>query len=141
MRSSEHMRIGILARESGLPVRTLRFYEAQGLIMPLGRTAKGYRLYGPAALKEVAFLQGAKRLGLRLDQIRELLQIRSQGQCPCSRTRELMKARLEEVDAALREIRDLRDQMRQTVRAWESEPKKAAPSACRSMSSGIPAGG
>ncbi len=47
MRTDERMTIGALARESGFPVRTLRFYEEQGLIRPLGRTSKNYRVYGP----------------------------------------------------------------------------------------------
>ena len=86
MRSDEHMTIGAVARQSGIPVRTLRFYEERGLISPFGRTSKGYRLYGAAVLKELAFLKGSKRLGLHLDDIAQLLETRRQGKCPCERT-------------------------------------------------------
>ncbi len=133
MQSDERMTIGGLARGSGVPVRTLRFYEEQGLITPLGRTSKGYRLYGRPALDDLAFVKGAKRLGLRLGQIGDLLQARREGQCPCSRTRELVSERLEEAEAALREIRDLRDHLRRTVREWEAEPSSDARSPCRSV--------
>ncbi len=105
----EQMTIGAVARKSGCPVRTLRFYEERGLILPLGRTAKGYRLYGPEALGDLAFLKAGKRLGLALDQIGELLRIRSSGRCPCSRTRELLEGRLAEVEGALQELGELRE--------------------------------
>ena len=127
------MTIGVAARESGVPVRTLRFYAEQDLIVPLGRSAKGYRLYGPQALEDLSFLKGAKRLGLHLDDIRQLLRIRRRGQCPCDRTREFVVARLEDTDVALRELRGLRDQMRRTLRSWEPTRQAAGPSPCRSF--------
>ncbi len=133
MQSDERMTIGVLARGSGFPVRTLRFYEEQGLISPLGRTSKGYRLYGPATLDDLAFVKGAKRLGLHLDQIGDLLRIRREGLCPCQRTRELVSERLQEAEAALREIRDLRNHLRRTVHEWEVEPGSDARSPCRSV--------
>ncbi len=136
MQSDERMTIGVLARGSGVRVRTLRFYEEQGLITPLGRTSKGYRLYGPAALDDLAFVKGAKRLGLHLDQIGDLLQIRREAQCPCKRTRELVSERLQEAEAALREIRDLRNHLRRTVREWGAEPSSDARSPCRSVAHG-----
>ncbi len=135
MESTQRMKIGALARKTGLRVRTLRFYEERGLILPLGRTAGGYRLYGPQALEDVAFLKGAKRLGLRLGEISELLKLRTEGRCPCGRTRELVRARLEEVEVGLREVRALRDELRRTVRSWEPEPGKATSSPCVRVSS------
>ncbi len=140
IRNNERMTIGVLARESGVAVRTLRFYEEQGLITPLGRTAKGYRLYGPAALEGLAFLKGAKRLGLHLDDIRELLRLRTQGQCPCGRTREFVRTRLEGVEGAIGELRALQDQMRRTLRAWDSESPGAARSPCHTVHPEFPDG-
>ena len=140
MRSDQHMTIGVVARRSGVRVRNLRFYEEQGLITPLGRTAKGYRVYGPPTLKDLAFLKAAKRLGLHLDQIGELLRVRRQGQCSCAPTREFVEARLEQVDEALRELTDLRNEMRRTLRSWEAEANGTARSPCRSIGSEIPSG-
>ncbi len=132
----EQMTIGSVARKSGFPVRTLRFYEEQGLIAPLGRTDKGYRLYGVAVLRDLSFVKGAKRLGLHLDDIREHLRTRRQGGCPCDRTRELLASRLEQAEDALRELRALRDQMRRTLRSWDSAPTGAARSPCRTLEPG-----
>ena len=64
MQSQQRMRIGAVARATGFPVRTLRYYEEQGLISPLGRTTKGYRLFGEDVLDDLSFVKGAKHLGL-----------------------------------------------------------------------------
>ena len=130
MRSDEHMTIGAVARQSGIPVRTLRFYEERRLIAPVGRTPKGYRLYGPAVLKELAFLKGSKRLGLHLDDIAELLQTRRLGKCPCGRTRALLASRLAETETALKELRTLRNEMRRTLRTWDEMPDGTRESPC-----------
>jgi len=51
----------------------LRFYEAEGLVMPAGRTAVGYRLYDPEQIARVRFIRHAQRLGLSLAEVGELL--------------------------------------------------------------------
>jgi DNA-binding transcriptional MerR regulator len=68
------LRIGELAKRTGVKTSALRFYEAEGLLGPAARSAAGYRLYEPAALGRVAFIQRAKNLGLPLDQIRRLIE-------------------------------------------------------------------
>ena len=135
MRSSDGMTIGVLARKSGIAVRTLRFYEERGLIAPLGRTAKGYRLYGPNVVEDLTFLKGAKRLDLHLKEIRELLQIRRGGQCSCARTREFVESRLTDVESALGQLRALQGQLRQSLRTWKAQPNGGAQSPCRSIAS------
>jgi DNA-binding transcriptional MerR regulator len=58
----------------GLRTSALRYYEEQGLLSPAGRTASGYRLYGPEAEQTLRFIQRAQRLGFALADIRTLLQ-------------------------------------------------------------------
>lgn len=74
------MRISQLAERCGVPATTLRFYEAEGLL-PSGRTSGGYRVYGPDAVERLAFIAGAKRLGLGLREIGELLAVWQAGAC------------------------------------------------------------
>ena len=74
------MRISQLAERCGVPATTLRFYESEGLL-PAGRTSAGYRVYGPDALERLAFIAGAKRLGLELREIGELLAVWQDGVC------------------------------------------------------------
>lgn len=74
------MRISQLAERTGVPASTLRFYEAAGLL-PAGRTDAGYRIYGSDAVQRLAFIHGAKLLGLPLEEIAELLAVWESGAC------------------------------------------------------------
>lgn len=74
------MRISQLAERSGVPASTLRFYESSGLL-PADRSAAGYRLYGEDAVHRLAFIGGAKHLGLPLKEIAELLNVWESGAC------------------------------------------------------------
>ncbi len=74
------LRISQLAERTGVPVTTLRFYEETGLL-PAGRTAAGYRIWNEDAVERLAFIGAAKRLGLPLEEIAELLGVWVGGSC------------------------------------------------------------
>ncbi|RKN45008.1 MerR family transcriptional regulator [Streptomyces hoynatensis] len=74
------MRISRLSARTGVPATTLRFYETAGLL-PAGRTASGYRIYGEDAVERLAFIGAAKHLGLTLEEIAELLDVWESGAC------------------------------------------------------------
>ncbi|WP_189110885.1 MerR family transcriptional regulator [Streptomyces camponoticapitis] len=74
------LRISQLAERTGVPATTLRFYETSGLL-PAGRAASGYRLYGEDAVERLAFIGAAKHLGLPLEEIAELLSVRESAAC------------------------------------------------------------
>ncbi|MEU1301314.1 MerR family transcriptional regulator [Streptomyces shenzhenensis] len=74
------MRISQLAERSGVPATTLRFYEGSGLL-PAGRTASGYRVYGEEAVQRLAFINTAKHLGLPLEGVGELLSVWEAASC------------------------------------------------------------
>jgi len=94
-----HMRLTIskLATAAEVPPDTIRYYERTGLLPPTGRSASGYRLYGEQAVERLRFIRGAQRVGLRLREIRELLEISDRGLCPCGHTEELVRLRLAEL--------------------------------------------
>ncbi|MFJ9870054.1 heavy metal-responsive transcriptional regulator [Streptomyces sp. NPDC101165] len=99
-------RISQLAERSGVPATTLRFYESSGLL-PAGRTASGYRVYGEEAVDRLAFISSAKLLGLALEEIRELLDVREEGACASVRARmlRLIADRIAETDGRIAELR------------------------------------
>lgn len=70
----KHLTIGEVSRRTGLPVRTIRFYEALGLIPPPARTEGGYRLYSPTDIRRLRLAKRARVLGLSLPQIKVLLE-------------------------------------------------------------------
>jgi DNA-binding transcriptional MerR regulator len=65
--------IGELARRTGLPVRTIRFYSDEGLLPPTGRTRSGYRLYDHAAMARLELVKTLRELGLDLTDVRQAL--------------------------------------------------------------------
>jgi MerR family transcriptional regulator, copper efflux regulator len=76
----DRMRISQLAARSGVPASTLRFYESAGLL-PAARSAAGYRLYGEEAVERLGLISTAKRLGLPLEEIGDLLAVWETGTC------------------------------------------------------------
>jgi len=106
------MRIGELARATGLNVETIRYYERIGVLLPRGRTEDGYRVFDPKDRERVEFIKQAKQLGLSLAQIKDILAIQSAQQPTCVHVRALLEARLEDAEQALRELSDFRDRLR-----------------------------
>ncbi|MFE7962691.1 heavy metal-responsive transcriptional regulator [Streptomyces cellulosae] len=99
-------RISQLAERSGVPATTLRFYEDAGLL-PADRTPSGYRVYGEDAVERLAFISSAKMLGLALEEIRELLDVREEGVCASVRARmlPLVADRITQTDGRIAELR------------------------------------
>jgi DNA-binding transcriptional MerR regulator len=98
------MRIGEIATRANVPAKTIRFWEAQRLLPEPARTTSGYRDYDPSILERLAFIRHAQAAGLKLDEIHQVLDISDSGQAPCQHVRELIGARLAEVEARVAEL-------------------------------------
>ncbi|GAA2583790.1 MerR family transcriptional regulator [Actinomadura fulvescens] len=71
--NAESFTIGQLARRTDLSVRTIRFWSDAGLVPPTGRSAGGYRLYGPEAVLRLELVRTLRELGLGLDVVEQVL--------------------------------------------------------------------
>jgi DNA-binding transcriptional MerR regulator len=100
-----------VATEVGISSDALRYYEKVGLLTPIGRTKAGYRLYSDEVIDRLRLIKGAQRTGLRLSDVRQLLDVQDRGGCPCGHTEALVAKRLSEVDAELRRLKGLRRQL------------------------------
>jgi MerR family transcriptional regulator, copper efflux regulator len=121
-------RISQLAERAGVPATTLRFYEKEGLV-PAARTPGGYRSYTDADAERVRFITMAKRLGLPLDRIRDLLRVWDGGMCRKVRD-ELRPMIAAQVGAAEERIRDLgafRDRLTAALAHLADLPARDAP--------------
>jgi DNA-binding transcriptional MerR regulator len=105
------MRIGQLATATGVTAKTLRFYEAEGLLPEPDRTPAGYRDYPADATGRVAFIRQAQAAGLTLAQIGQILAIRDHGQPPCQHVAALVDQRLDDVTHRLAELEQTRDEL------------------------------
>lgn len=118
--------IGELAARAGVNPRTIRYYEAVGLLPPPRRSPAGYRLYGPEDLVRLRFIRRARALGLSLAEVRQVLELRQAGQAPCDHVLGLLDAKLAAIDRQLRELRSLR----RRLRALRRRGVRAARSGC-----------
>src|SRR6516225_9835925 len=117
------MKIGEVAERSGVPAKTIRFWEDQRLLPAPARTPASYRAYDPAVLERLAFIRHAQAAGLTLEHIRQVLDIRDEGQPPCVHVADLIARRLAEVEARLAELARARDQLAAlAVRAAAQDP-------------------
>lgn len=98
------MLIGELAEHTGTTSKTLRFYEAEGLLPEPGRTSSGYRDYEPGAANRVAFIRDAQQAGFTLRQIGQILDISDSGEAPCEHVGQLIEQRIAEVEQRLTEL-------------------------------------
>lgn len=92
------MRIGEVADDVGVNPKTIRYYESQGLMPEPPRTPSGYRSYGPEDVERLAFIRRARELDLQLDEIREILVLREDGDRPCNYVLDVARRRLAELD-------------------------------------------
>jgi len=76
--TEELHRIGEIAKQVGLSLRTVRYYEEMGLLSPLKRTEGGFRLYGPEHLDQLKLIKQMKPLGLSIEEMRALLGARAE---------------------------------------------------------------
>ena len=113
------LKIGEVSRRSGVGVEALRFYEKSGLLDRPSRTYSGYRVYGEDVLDRLAFIKQAQALGFSLEEIRRIVEDARKGQSPCEEVREIVRRRMEELDARLRELQRHRRELKQTLEEWD----------------------
>lgn len=117
------MFIGELAAQSGVTAKTIRFWEAEGLLADPVRTPSGYRDYDPNALGRLSFIRHAQTAGLTLAEIRRVLAISDTGEPACGHVTDLIHQHLTEVDHRIRELKDTRSLLdRLAKRAADQDP-------------------
>ncbi len=100
--------IGQVAKQTGVSVETVRFYEQQGLIAKPQRTSSGYRQYPPETTKRVRFIQRAKAAGFTLKDIGELLALKRDPNASCSEVKQRAFEKIDEVDRKIKDLQEIR---------------------------------
>ena len=124
------MRIGELAEQAGVSTRTLRYYEARGLL-PARRAVNGYRVYGEDDLRLVAQIRTLLDFGFGLEETRPFVECLQAGHpsgdsCPASL--DVYRAKLAELDALIEKLASIRAQVgEQLVRAEAELPEGPEP--------------
>lgn len=101
------LRIGQLAAELGLNPKTIRYYEAIGLLPEPRRTPAGYRCYDAGDRERLRFVARAKSLGLSLKEIAEIVAIRQAGDAPCRHVADVLDHKLLAIETRIRVLTEL----------------------------------
>lgn len=95
------MTIGVLARQAGVNIETIRYYQRIGLLEQPPTPASGYRIYPPAAVDRIHFIQRAKQLGFSLAEIGQMIELDAGH---CQQTRQLAEHKLELIQQKIHDL-------------------------------------
>ncbi|HLF07806.1 MAG TPA: MerR family transcriptional regulator [Dehalococcoidia bacterium] len=107
--------IGEVARSTGLTIKAIRYYEAEGLLPKLHRTPAGYRLFSQQEVRWLSLLRKARELGLPLGELRPLAQRLTNATCGDieRHLRTLILEKQKEIKSELNRLSDLKTQLEQ----------------------------
>lgn len=111
------MTIGQVARQAGVGVETVRFYERAGLLAAPPRRESGYRQYAQDAVARIQFIKRAKELGFSLKEITELLSLRVDPETTCGEVKQRAEAKMANIDAKLRDLQRMKAALAELVAA------------------------
>lgn len=103
------MNIGQAADRSGVPAKTIRYYESIGLIRPADRTEGNYRDYDTSSVRVLQFLKRARSFGFTIEDCRELLSLYLDRDRSSADVKAMAQQRVKEIDAKIAELQALRD--------------------------------
>ncbi len=106
---------GALAKEAGVNVETIRYYEKIGLMLEPFRAGNGYRVYDETGLKRLSFIRRCRELGFSLDEVRGLLGLVDGGDYTCAEVRDLSIVRLGDVRQKIRDLRKMERTLKEMV--------------------------
>ena len=106
--------IGKAARQAGVNVETIRFYERRGLIEQPAKGVK-YRVYPPDMVARLRFIRRAQQVGFSLREIEELLLLRADPNADCADVRQQAQHKIEEVDQKIAELERVRAALEKVV--------------------------
>ena len=110
------MRIGEFAEASGVPAKTIRYYESVGLLPQPRRLKNGYRDYDVSVAARLEFIRSAQAIGLSLGEIRGVLDFRDRGHVPCTHVADLIDRRARDVSAQIAALERVRADLERLAR-------------------------
>jgi MerR family transcriptional regulator, copper efflux regulator len=112
--------IGTIAKESGVPIKTIRYYEEIGLLKAAGRTEGGFRLFDSDVLDRLNFIKRAQSLGLSLLEIKDFLGIHDRGELPCDRIEAKLQSKVTAIDKQIQELMLFKQELQVLLSKWQA---------------------
>ena len=121
------MNIGLASERSGVPAKTIRYYESIGLIPPADRTDGNYRDYDDSAVSVLQFLKRARAFGFTIDDCRELLSLYRDRKRSSADVKAIAERRVTEIEAKILELKALRDTLGHLVERCHGDERPDCP--------------
>lgn len=107
------MKIQELSKATGVPAKTIRFYEESGVLPSPKRKPNGYRDYDQSDIEPLRLVAGARHLDLSLDDIREIIALRDHGEAPCRTLLGRIQQKADEVADRIAVLQRLETELRE----------------------------
>jgi len=102
------MTIGKVAKQAGVGVETVRFYEREGLLEEPPRRPSGYRQYPQDTVERLQFIKRAKELGFSLKEVKELLALRITPGTTCGQIKKRAEAKVNDIEDRIRSLQRMK---------------------------------
>ncbi len=122
--------IGSVAKESGVPIKTIRYYEELGLLKALGRTEGGFRLFNSKVLARLTFIKRAQSLGFTLSEIKDFLDVHDGGNLPCKYMKAKLQDKVAAINKQIQQLLILRRELEELLLGWETLPENSEKTIC-----------
>lgn len=120
------MNVGDAAEGSGLPAKTIRYYEEIGLIRP-ARAANGYRDYSGDDVHRLAFLKRARNLGFSIDDCRQLMALYQDRSRASHDVRAIALSHVAAIEEKVRELQSMRATLNKLIHACHGDERPDCP--------------
>src|SRR3546814_18758822 len=121
------MNIGTAARQSGVPAKTIRYYESVGLIGAAERTASGYRVYGRDDVETLRFVQRARSLGFSVEEAGNLLTLWRDRSRSSAEVKALAAHRLADIARKMAELAEMRENLTNPMNRCHGDARPDCP--------------
>jgi Cu(I)-responsive transcriptional regulator len=121
------MNIGEAAAASGVSAKMIRYYEETGLIPPAGRTASGYRTYGPKEVQILRFVRRARDLGFPMEKVADLLALWRDRSRASADVKHLAEAQVQSLETRIREMQEMKATLEHLVHSCAGDDRPNCP--------------
>lgn len=111
-----------LAKRTGVTPATVRYYSRVGLLSPEREPENGYRLFSKGDLRRVEFIRQAQALGLKIEDIKEILKTVALGETPCQQVRDLVEQRQAAIREEVSQLQSIERRIEQALESWRTMP-------------------
>ncbi len=121
------MNIGTVAERSGVPPKTIRYYESIGLINPANRRPNGYRSYSAVDMRTLNFIKHARSLGFSVEEVRDLLDLWHDKSRTSAAVKALATHHLEALDRKIQELQVMRGAVADLIKRCRGDSRPDCP--------------